>query len=434
MQQHVSDLLALARDLTAGLAAADRYERLLTVVRRIIPCDAASILRLDGDSLLPLAAHGLVPEALGQRYQRREQPRLDIVCRSQEPVHFPHDSSLPDPFDGLLTCDPGAHAHVHACLGCPLMSEGTVVGVLTADALDVGAFDRVDDELLAMIGALAGAALRTTQLIDTLERVAEGRRQVARQLVREAAQRSGGQLLGRSAPMQRVREEIATVAGTDVPVLITGASGTGKELAARSLHAGSARSEEALIYVNCAALPESIVESELFGHRAGAFSGADRDRAGRFEMADGGTLFLDEIGELPLSVQPKLLRVLQEGELQRVGEDRLLHVDVRIIAATNRDLEQEVAAGRFRADLYHRLAVFPLPMPALSERLDDIRLLAGWFLDNARRRLGCGPLRLDSAARTLLQRQPWPGNVRELDNVLARAALRAAAGAAAGQE
>jgi anaerobic nitric oxide reductase transcription regulator len=218
------------------------------------------------------------------------------------------------------------------------------------------------------------------------------------------------------------------VAGSDLAVLITGETGVGKELVARHIHTLSARADEALIQVNCAALPESIAESELFGHVAGAFTGATRDRAGKFEIADGGTLFLDEIGELPLTVQPKLLRVLQQGEIQRIGSDRVHRVNVRVIAATNRNLEHEVERGRFRADLFHRLSVFPLHVPALRERREDILLLATHFVDVARRRLGTGMVRLTPEAHELLFRAEWPGNVRELDNVVSRAVLRASFG------
>jgi anaerobic nitric oxide reductase transcription regulator len=179
--------------------------------------------------------------------------------------------------------------------------------------------------------------------------------------------------------------------------------------------------------VNCAALPVSIAESELFGHVAGSFTGALKDRAGKFEVADGGTLFLDEVGELPLELQPKLLRALQHGEIQRVGSDRVHRVSVRVIAATNRDLEREVAEGRFRADLYHRLAVFPLRVPPLRERREDIPLLASHFADAAARRVGTARVRLDVEARARLTDADWPGNVRELENVVARAVLRAAA-------
>jgi anaerobic nitric oxide reductase transcription regulator len=419
-------LLEIARDLTSSLATRDRYERLLGAVRRILPCDAACLLRLDGTELVPLAAYGLTEEALLRRYDVRQHPRLDVILRSPDPVRFPADSPLADPFDGYLEAQPGALAHIHACLGCRLEDGGEVVGALTADALEPGAFDRMHPHVLATLGALAGAAVRTTALIEALEHTAHRRGQVARDL-QTTMHSSAGQILGTSAAVRRLFEEIAVVAGSDLGVLVTGETGVGKEVVARRIHEGSRRAAEAMIHVNCAALPESIAESELFGHVAGAFTGAVRERAGKFEIADGGTLFLDEVGELPLPLQPKLLRALQHGEIQRVGSDRALKVDVRVIAATNRDLKREIAEGRFRADLYHRLAVYPIHVPSLRERREDIPLLATWFLDLARRRIGSGPLRLSEEARERLAAFDWPGNVRELENVISRGALRAAA-------
>jgi anaerobic nitric oxide reductase transcription regulator len=255
--------------------------------------------------------------------------------------------------------------------------------------------------------------------------MAERKGAVARELQRSS---NTLQILGNSRSIERLRRDISLVSASDLSVLILGETGVGKELVAQQVHAESTRREEALIHVNCAALPESIAESELFGHVAGAFTGATRDRAGKFEIADGASLFLDEIGELPLTLQPTLLRVLQQGEIQRVGDDRTHHVDVRVIAATNRDLEQEVATGRFRADLYHRLAVYPLIVPPLRERREDIPLLAAHFLDQTRRKLGLGPVRLSPEARERLMTADWPGNARELENVVSRAALRGARG------
>lgn len=421
-------LLEIARDLTASLGAGDRYARLLAAVRRVLPCDAACLLRLDGDVLVPVAGYGLTTEALARRYDRREHPRLDIILRAAEPVRFPPDSQLPDPFDGGLEESPGHLAHIHACLGCALTEAGEVVGALTADALEPHAFDGIDQRWLATLGALAGAALRTTALIEALERRAAQRGQVAAELQKSAAQSSGGELLGESPAMRRLRDEIALVAASDLAVLVTGETGVGKELVVHHVHQASRRADEALIHVNCAALPLSIAESELFGHVAGAFTGASRDRAGKFEVASGGTLFLDEIGELPLELQPKLLRALQQGEIQRVGSDRTHRVDVRVIAATNRDLAREVDRGRFRVDLYHRLAVFPLRVPSLAERREDIPVLAAHFVDRARRRLGVGRVRLAPSALARLASADWPGNVRELENVVSRAVLRAASG------
>ncbi len=421
-------LLSIAVDLTAALASQDRLARLLEAVRRSIPCDAAAVLELVGDELVPLATHGLAPEVLGRRFPLREHPRLDVVVARRAPVRFPADSSLPDPYDGLVLANPDATRDVHACLGCPLVEGERVIGVLTADALDPGAFDDLDDRFLRMLGALAGAALHTGRIIEALEVASRHHQQVAHVLQRDAALRDGGhQIIGTSAAMQRVRQEIELVAPSDFAVLITGETVVGKELVARAIHQSSRRSEQPMIYVNCAALPETIVESELFGHLRGAYTGATSDRAGKFEIADKGTLFLDEIGELPLSVQPKLLRALQEGEIQRIGSDALLRVDVRVVAATNRNLAQEVEAGRFRADLFHRLNMYPIRVPPLRERRSDIPLLAGFFLDIYRRRLGLVPVRLNEAARQALMSAEWPGNVRELDHLLGRAVLRASA-------
>jgi len=231
------------------------------------------------------------------------------------------------------------------------------------------------------------------------------------------------ELVGRSQVLHRTIHKIELVAPTDAAVLVTGESGTGKELVARAIHQSSARSDRPLIRVNCAAVPRELFESEFFGHVKGAFTGAVAHRAGRFELADGGTLFLDEVGEIPLELQGKLLRVLQEGQFERVGSDRTLSVDVRIIAATNRDLEQEVAAGRFREDLYFRLNVFPIASVPLRERVEDVPLLAAHFLASAARRFGREGLRLSQADVQRLQAYDWPGNVRELQNVLERAVI-----------
>jgi anaerobic nitric oxide reductase transcription regulator len=421
-------LLDIARDLTASLAAADRYARLIGAVRRLIPCDAACLMRLDGSDLVPMAGYGLTVAALSRRYPRRDHPRLDVILSSRDPVQFPPDSALPDPFDGVIEAAPGPLHKVHACMGVALTEGGEVVGALTADGLEAHQFDAIDARVVATLGALAGAALRTSVLIEALEQRADHRSQVARELLRSAAQSSGGALLGSSAAVAKLRREIALVAASDLAVLITGETGVGKELVAHHVHAASARRDEALIHVNCAALPLSIAESELFGHVAGAFTGATRDRAGKFDVAHGGTLFLDEIGELSMEIQPKLLRVLQHGEIQRVGSDRSHRVDVRVIAATNRDLEREVAAGRFRADLYHRLAAFPLPVPPLRDRREDTPVLAAHFADAAARRLGLAGVRLTDDARLQLLMSEWPGNVRELENVIGRGVLRASFG------
>jgi DNA-binding NtrC family response regulator len=231
------------------------------------------------------------------------------------------------------------------------------------------------------------------------------------------------EIVGRSSALTRLLDQLALVAATESTVLVLGETGTGKELVARAIHDRSPRHERPLVKVNCAALPRELVESELFGHEKGAFTGATQQRRGRFELADGGTLFLDEVGELPLEAQAKLLRVLQEQEFERVGGTRTLRADVRLIAATNRDLGARAAAGEFRPDLYYRLNVFPVTVPALRERREDVPLLIAHFLGKAARKLGrsfegVSPAFLERAAA-----YDWPGNVRELENLVERAAI-----------
>jgi anaerobic nitric oxide reductase transcription regulator len=305
---------------------------------------------------------------------------------------------------------------------------GRLWGLLTLDALQAGAFDPVGPAQRQALVTLVQDGIEAAGTIRQLAEQAHREQARLQALQRSTlAQRSLG---GHSPAMQALLREIDLVAGSDLTVLILGETGVGKELVAQRLHAQSARRERPLVQVNCAALPDTLADSELFGHRRGAFTGALQDRAGRFELADGGTLFLDEVGELSLPVQAKLLRVLQSGEVQRPGSDRLLRVDVRVLAATNRDLAAEVAAGRFRADLYHRLSVYPLRVPALRERGRDVLALAGGFLEENQHRLGTRNLRLTPAAKAWLLQQPWPGNVRELEHVISRAALRVVGGRA----
>jgi formate hydrogenlyase transcriptional activator len=235
-------------------------------------------------------------------------------------------------------------------------------------------------------------------------------------------------IIGRSAAIQKTQRQIDLVAPTDATVLVTGESGTGKELISRAIHEASGRRQRPLIRVNCAAIPRELFESEFFGHVKGAFTGALRDRIGRFELADGGTLFLDEVGEIPLELQGKLLRILQEGQFERVGEERTRSVDVRVIAATNRDLREEVRRGRFREDLYFRLDVFPVHSVPLRERGEDIPLLAMHFLRGAERKLKTSGLTLSEGDVGRLAAYSWPGNVRELQNVIERAAILAQSG------
>ena len=231
------------------------------------------------------------------------------------------------------------------------------------------------------------------------------------------------EIIGHSLALKRTLAKVEAVAGTSASVLILGESGVGKEMIARAIHSNSERSDNALIKVNCASIPKDLFESEFFGHVRGAFTGAHKDRIGRLQLANGGTLFLDEVGEIPLSLQGKLLRALQEQEFERVGDDQTTRVDVRIIAATNRNLEEEVAAGRFREDLYYRLSVFPMELSPLRDRIEDIAPLAARFLEDVCVELGRDPLALTKQHLALLKQHQWPGNIRELRNVVERAVI-----------
>ncbi len=249
------------------------------------------------------------------------------------------------------------------------------------------------------------------------------RLEVERDHLRQEIEHQHGDVVGQSAALRRVLEHVDAVATTGATVLIRGESGVGKELVARAIHERSGRADGPLVKVNCACIPRELFESEFFGHAKGAFTGAHRERVGRFELADGGTLFLDEVGEIPLALQAKLLRVLQERELERIGDDQTRAVDVRVIAASNRPLDREVEAGRFRQDLYYRLAVFPIEVPPLRARPEDIRPLAEHFLAKYAGGLGRPDLTLSSADESTLMAYAWPGNVRELQNVMERAAI-----------
>ena len=231
------------------------------------------------------------------------------------------------------------------------------------------------------------------------------------------------EIVGESAALRRVLKEVETVAPTDSTVLIRGETGTGKELIARALHELSPRRERTFVKINCAAIPTGLLESELFGHEKGAFTGAITQKIGRFELAHQGTLFLDEVGDIPPELQPKLLRVLQEQEFERLGSTRTIRVDVRLVAATNRDLAQMVADGQFRSDLYYRLNVFPVVLPPLRERRDDIPRLVRHFAQKFARRMGRRIETIPAEAMDALVRYPWPGNIRELENVIERAVI-----------
>jgi transcriptional regulator with GAF, ATPase, and Fis domain len=311
---------------------------------------------------------------------------------------------------------------IRSFAGHPLISRDQVLGVLATFTREP-----LDDRAFAWLGTFANQAAvaianaRAFEELDRLQKQLQLENAYLHEQVKEGL--AFGEIVGRSAALHEVLQQVDMVAPTDAAVLITGESGTGKELVARAIHERSARRDRPLVTVNCASVPRELFESEFFGHVRGAFTGAVRDRVGRFQLADQGTLFLDEVGEIPLELQAKLLRVLQEQVIERVGEDRVRQLDVRVIAATNHDLKHECEAGRFRRDLYYRLSVFPIELPPLRNRLEDIGLLATHFLDLASRRLNCPKVSLPDEALEQLSAYDWPGNIRELRNVIERAVI-----------
>lgn len=287
-----------------------------------------------------------------------------------------------------------------------ISGHGTVETAV--DALKNGAFDFIVKPL-----DLNRLLLTTKHAIDHKSLVQETK--VLRKKIN-----SRNQMVGESAEIEKVRSIIEKVAPTEARVMITGANGTGKEVVAHLIHENSSRAKKVMVEVNCAAIPSELIESELFGHTKGSFTSAIKDRAGKFEQADGGTLFLDEIGDMSLSAQAKVLRALQENEITRVGSDKPIKVNVRVLAATNKDLKKEIAEGRFREDLYHRLNVIPIHVPALDDRKDDIPLLINHFLEQICHEQGWKTKSFSAEAITALQQRSWPGNIRELRNVVER--------------
>lgn len=309
----------------------------------------------------------------------------------------------------------------------PMVFKGEVLGIIIGFIRqDMPEESRLWSRVFAdHLGAVIANA-RAFEEIQQLKAQLEQRNTYLQEEVMEA--KAFGDLVGQSGALRQIVSQTELVAPTEASVLILGETGTGKELVAHEIHRHSRRKEGPLIRVNCASIPRELFESEFFGHAKGAFTGAIRDRAGRFESAEGGTIFLDEVGEIPLEMQSKLLRVLQDKVYERVGEDRTRSANVRIIGATNRDLKKAVAAGRFREDLYYRLHVFPLHVPPLRERKDDIPLLAKHFTQLSARELKCARPRLTRAGVIKLQAYNWPGNIRELRNVIERAVILAHGG------
>jgi Nif-specific regulatory protein len=387
--------------------------RLLELVLAAIPAERGAVLFPDdGPDQGPDAAPGPAETGFTAVYRPAPFPVSRTLARrllaERTALLWKGAQEGPPPAESVTG------AGVRALVAVPLLHQDRAFGLLYADVRQpAAAFDEEHLQMLAAAGVLAAGALATALNVQRLER--ENRRLQSAEI--------GPGLVGESPGLRRVVELIAKVAPTPATVLILGESGTGKELAARALHAASRRAGHPFVAINCATLSETLLESELFGHEKGAFTGAVARKSGKLEVARGGTLFLDEVGEMPLTLQAKVLRVLQERTFERVGGVQPLTADIRLVAATNRDLQQAIAAGGFRADLYYRLNVISLTLPPLRERREDIPLLAAHFAALHGRAVRGRPLGIAPAARTLLLRYPWPGNIRELSNAIERAVV-----------
>ncbi|MES2639575.1 MAG: sigma 54-interacting transcriptional regulator [Myxococcota bacterium] len=423
---YTADLHELAALVTGRANTTDVLDRALGALAALIPHDLAVVFRLDGARLRAVAATGPLasPRVRGHGLDLARYPTIRRALELRTPLalaEHDHAGDEGDPFDGVLDLP-----HGHACMVVPLFAGDKSLGIITMDGRACGMYPPEHVRLAGVYGQLVSLALLLADQASLLDRYRHQLKEQNQLLTEEtggpgiACRRLEASRSPRMAEVVRLARQVAPAA---LPVLIRGETGTGKEVLAQAIHGWSPRVDGPFIKLNCSSIPENLVESELFGHVKGAFSGADRDRRGRFVTANGGTLLLDEIGDMPLAAQAKLLRVLQEGTFEPVGADRTVRVDVRVLAATHVDLEKAVAEGRFRQDLYYRLAVFPLHIPALRERPEDIVAIALEALDAESARSRRGPWSLPPATRAVMERARWPGNVRELVNALERATI-----------
>ncbi|HTS28149.1 MAG TPA: sigma 54-interacting transcriptional regulator [Bryobacteraceae bacterium] len=419
-QERLELLLDLTNRAISSLNLREVLREISAHIRRVMQCDGVGIdLPSPEDGKLRIYALDFpdAPVKIEEGYEPTADEKTSAVrvFQSGEARILTHQEILDDGLD---------HFGIRSLAHVSMKGNSGTVGILSLGTRREAAFCQDDLAFLTQIAHQVAIAIENARVFGE---VSDLKNQLAQEkLYLEDEIRSElkfEEIVGRSEALRRVLEQIETVAPTDSTVLIYGETGSGKELIARAVHNLSARKSSAFVKLNCAAIPTGLLESELFGHERGAFTGAISQRIGRFELANRGTMFLDEIGEVPLELQPKLLRVLQEREFERLGSTRTIRTDARLIAATNRDLEALVAEQKFRSDLYYRLNVFPVKVPALRERPDDIPLLVRHFVQEFSRRLGKAIDSISSDTMATLMRYPWPGNIRELQNVIERAVI-----------
>ncbi len=419
-------LLEVNNAVVSNLELPDVFAVISAFCRDLLGHEYTSLALMDKESPGKIRLHA-VDFPSGKHLLREEMVfPLDQVpsgqaIESRQPVRFDRESLERMATEGArLLLAEGLISGV--CL--PLLTRNTVLGTLNLASSRPEAFSDADIELLGQVAVQFAIALENAlaycEIEDLKNRLAE------ENLILVDEMRSGYQfeeMVGESAALQHVLRQVETVAPTGSSVLLLGETGTGKERVARAIHNLSPRSKGPFVKINCAAIPAGLLESELFGHEKGAFTGAVAQKVGRFELAEQGTIFLDEVGDIPLELQPKLLRVLQEQEFERLGGSRTIRVNTRVVAATNRDLPAMVAGKQFRSDLYYRLNVFPIRVPPLRERTDDIPLLVRFFAQMYSRRMNRNIETIPSESMDALVRYPWPGNVRELENLIERAVI-----------
>lgn len=424
LTRDLRDLVDLAADQSS---LDDVLRRGLDGLSRIVNYDLGVVFVLDQGRLVSRVARGALADSRVKNLtvDLAKFPSIREALNSRRARAFleaDHAHGEGDPFDGVLD-----FPHGHSCMVVPLCAGESCFGVMTLDRNVCEPYPRAVVDLVDVYGQILGLTIQNAQQRESLSRLHSAESERARLMERDLEGDSAGAIERTNTPTMRdVVRRARQVAETDTPVLILGETGTGKERLAHAIHSWSKRGERPFVAINCASIPAGLLESELFGHVKGAFTGAVKDRPGRFQMANGGTLLLDEVGELPIELQAKLLRVLQEGRFEAVGSDRTVRVDVRILAATHVDLARAITEHRFREDLYYRLSVFPLSLPPLRDRFADLPELVDAILIEQQRRTGRRGMRVSAEGLTHLRRYSWPGNIRELANVLERGTILAA--------